>query len=603
MSTATLGSLVIELAANTAKLSSDLGRAFVMSENAAKKIKKTFTTALSGIAVGALAHELLASLEAAAKFGDQIARTAEKTGIGTTAIQELSFAAKKAGDIDLESLSTALKKMQVFVSQAASGNKENTKTLAALGLTIEDLIALSPDQQFEKLADSVSALKDPADRARASVDLFGRSGTDLLPVLLQGSRGIRAMRQEAEQLGAVLSAEDIEKLREADDSIKKLDASWLGFWRTLAAKATPALEYFFDTLRKGLGGATEREQQIEDVNSQIIRLQRTLAGGGARGAGILAPGAKEKIFAEIDQLKAKLDLLQNPTPDEGRQPTRGQGLLAPGFADAAKKNAADVTESLSEINVSVKEVTLSQIHNRDVIQQIEDAQRKHNQELAEGRELYDSLRTPAEAYEDTLAHLNQLLADGAINQDTFARATQAAAAQMDSFAKTLKEGLGNALDDMLRTGKFNVRSLVQFIIAELTKKPLLNAINSLVDSLSGLFGGSGGFLASLFGSAAGAGASGGYTYAGAAAGGASFMVGGASGRDRNLVAMSLTRGERVDVTPAGGVGGGNIYITQHNDMRGSTLDAMAAMPEILRRNNESLKADIITGIRRKKYPV
>ena len=44
-------------------------------------------------------------------------------------------------------------------------------------------------------------------------------------------------------------------------------------------------------------------------------------------------------------------------------------------------------------------------------------------------------------------------------------------------------------------------------------------------------------------------------------------------------------------------------VSFHFDARGATSDFIQAMPEILRRHGESVKADIITGLRNRRYQV
>src|SRR6185312_13245074 len=106
---------------------------------------------------------------------------------------QLVYDAKQNG-VGIDQMSTALSKKNQQLSLAGTGAKVPNEALTALGLTIQQLKGLSPDQQFEVLADRISKLKSPADQARAAIDLFGRSGTELLPVLEQGAAGIEAMR-------------------------------------------------------------------------------------------------------------------------------------------------------------------------------------------------------------------------------------------------------------------------------------------------------------------------------------------------------------------------------------------------------------------------
>ena len=488
MSTASLGSLVIELAANTAKLQSDLGRATVMAENAARKMASSFKSALGGIAIGAVVEEIFSAVDKSAKFGDAIAKAALKTGIGTSAIQELAYAAKQ-GNVDLTQLTTGLKKMQVAVSQAASGNKEVNQTLAALGIHISDLLALSPDQQFERIAQGISELKDPADRARAAVNLFGRAGTDLLPIFEGGADGVRKFRQEAREMGVVLSAIDIGKLKDADESIKRMEAAFSGLWNTIISKVSPAFADFFDSLRRGFGGATERETQIAKLEEQMLRLSQAKELAGARGAASSLVGTDESRQKQIEALQARIDLLQNPTKDEGRRPTRGD--TATGFKEA-KKAAADYSQTLETITAVGKDITLNQLQNERAIAGFRKETELANQRIAEGKSIYEETRTSAERYAETIANLKVLLASGAIDQDTFARAAKQAADKTDTFANSLKGSLHAALDDIVRTGKFNMHQFINNIIAELASTQLKKAIDALVDDFAGIFSGKGG---------------------------------------------------------------------------------------------------------------
>ena len=63
---------------------------------------------------------------------------------------------------------------------------------------------------------------------------------------------------------------------------------------------------------------------------------------------------------------------------------------------------------------------------------------EYNKVMGEGKRVYESTRTPAEKYVDTLADLRRLLAAGAIDQDTFNRAAKAADPAFQEATKTLE---------------------------------------------------------------------------------------------------------------------------------------------------------------------
>ena len=72
----------------------------------------------------------------------------QRTGISVETLSELGYAAQLSG-VDVETLETAIKRMQKTIIGAAEGSQAAVEALAELGLTVEDLRGLSPDQQFK----------------------------------------------------------------------------------------------------------------------------------------------------------------------------------------------------------------------------------------------------------------------------------------------------------------------------------------------------------------------------------------------------------------------------------------------------------------------
>src|SRR5882672_272245 len=301
------------------------------AQSAADRMSSLFKTAFAGISVAAIAGLVKQTIN----LGEQIGLAAQKAGLGTKDFSELAYAAKR-DNIEIEALSKAFKAMQVSLSNASQGGKDQTLTLHALGLEFKDLQGLKPDQQFELLAQRISELKDPADRTRASVELFGKAGADLLPMFEKGAAGIRKAREEAKQLGQSFDETTINHLREAEEAGKKLEASWGAFAVTMTAKVSPAIASVLDKLRIMAGGAS----QIESLKGQIEDLEQT----GARLAN-WDPQGFARILKQISAAKQQLFELEQARltaehPDRRSMPG-AQEQKAPGFAAAsAAENAA-----------------------------------------------------------------------------------------------------------------------------------------------------------------------------------------------------------------------------------------------------------------------
>jgi hypothetical protein len=165
---------------------------------------------------------IFASAAAFASVGSALFDMSKRTGVATESLSVLQFAAEQTGT-DMGGVETALKKMQKAVFAAGSGSKEAAEALAMVGLSASDLEGLSADQQMGKIADGLMAIEDPGARAAVAMKIFGKSGTDILPMLEGGSAGMAAFADEAKRLGLVMDSETAAKadaLGDAIDSVK-----------------------------------------------------------------------------------------------------------------------------------------------------------------------------------------------------------------------------------------------------------------------------------------------------------------------------------------------------------------------------------------------
>ena len=79
--------------------------------------------------------------------------------------------------------------MASTVFDAGLGLKTATDSLDALGISIASLEGLSPEQQFQAFANALAGVEDASTRAALAQDIFGRSGTELLPLFHPGRAG------------------------------------------------------------------------------------------------------------------------------------------------------------------------------------------------------------------------------------------------------------------------------------------------------------------------------------------------------------------------------------------------------------------------------
>src|SRR5690606_22999722 len=111
---------------------------------------------------------------------------------------------------------------QRTIYDAGRGLSTATDALADLNLTMRDLENLSPEAQFKLLAERLNGIDDPTRKAAIAMTIFGRSGTQLLPMLEGGTAALEAYEAHARRLGLVMSSEDAEAADAFGDALDDL---------------------------------------------------------------------------------------------------------------------------------------------------------------------------------------------------------------------------------------------------------------------------------------------------------------------------------------------------------------------------------------------
>jgi len=278
------GRAFVELFADDSKLVRGLRRAEKRLKAFGDRIRNL------GLKVAGLGTALLAPLAASAKafsgMGDQVAKMAKRTGLSVETLSELKFVASQTGT-EFESLEMAFRRMQRSIYDAGRGLSTAKDALADLGLTFKDLDGLSPEAQFKLLADRISEVADPTKRAAIAMTLFGRTGTNLLPMFARGAAGIEALQKEARRLGLTMSSTDA---KAAEDFTDALDALWkvvkMGVFRVGAALA-PVLKQLAETIT---GVAVKVGAWIQANREVIVTVMRVVAAVVAGGVALAALG-------------------------------------------------------------------------------------------------------------------------------------------------------------------------------------------------------------------------------------------------------------------------------------------------------------------------
>ena len=197
-------------------------------------------------------RSLVAFGQAQAEVIDSASKMASRLGFTYGEFAGLSLAADLAG-VSMDSVGKASQKSEIAFARAAGGSRVAQAAFAGLGLSVEQLNALSPAERFDAIASAIAALPTEAQRAAAAVQLFGRAGSELLPLFSGGAEGIAAARAEAERLGLVLTnaqGQDVEAMNDAFTMVQK---SIAGVTQQVVAYLSPAIKSVADTFVSFVG--------------------------------------------------------------------------------------------------------------------------------------------------------------------------------------------------------------------------------------------------------------------------------------------------------------------------------------------------------------
>ena len=186
---------------------------------------------------GELAAQGFEHFTTAMEKGGELVNLSANTGIAVRDLQILQRQFQMAGK-GAEDVGPVMAKMMKNIETGSAAGM-----IKRLGLNMEELRHKSPADQFQMIGQAINQLPDPAERATAAMDIFGKSGASLLSVFSSGGFGEAAgqVGEQAELLGrdAALFKDVSEKLHLAGLKVQ-------GFFVGVADRVAPVIKPLLD---------------------------------------------------------------------------------------------------------------------------------------------------------------------------------------------------------------------------------------------------------------------------------------------------------------------------------------------------------------------
>lgn len=235
---------------------------FTTLGNNIKKVGEGLTTVANTMkAISVASAAVVASLAKVAKetikTGDEIATLASKYNISAEEIQKLQYIAMQS-DVEDTALYKGLQKLNSAIADLSKGETSNaTKALTELGL--------DANTSFEQLIETLSNLTNETDKVYYANEIFGdKLGTEIIPLLNQGSEAIAEYSKEFEEVG-YLSNESVANLSRVDNVLNKVKETFKQLALSLGETLIPIVEKFANYLSTTV--APRLQKLIDKFNS------------------------------------------------------------------------------------------------------------------------------------------------------------------------------------------------------------------------------------------------------------------------------------------------------------------------------------------------
>ena len=210
------------------------------------------TVTLIGAQAIAQVGALFGLTNAVASVGDEYAKTSKRIGVNVETLQEYSHVAGLAA-MSSQEMTGAIESLTLSISEARKGGGKLIEPLIRLNqLTGKDLLTNlgNADDTILKLADTFAGMSDATEKAELANKIFGGSGIKMINVLNQGSAAIIAQRNEARELGVVLSSEVAARSEMFKDSLLRVKSAILGVRNIVGAELMPTVIEYMDLMKK-----------------------------------------------------------------------------------------------------------------------------------------------------------------------------------------------------------------------------------------------------------------------------------------------------------------------------------------------------------------
>jgi lambda family phage tail tape measure protein len=335
--------------------------------------------ALEKLGVALLVDKLVEFGKSTLEAADNIAKMSERTGVSVQDLGGLQHAAALS-DVSMQSLEKGLRKLSTTLSDARAGNQQAKDNLHALGIEATGASGgiITTTSALSQIADKMASTQNNANKTALAMKVFGKSGSDLIPMLNEGSAGLQKMQDEAKRLGLVMTDEDATAIEGMNDNLTRLKEVTQGLIQNFLAGLAPAVNQIADALSgpgtEGFNLMRDAGTFLGDVLKYLLLGFESLAIGidfAAHKFGLFTDAVWQLAHADISGAMDKLSQMLGLSNDEQGEQLKNQlgsfqnSLF--GSASGEKKNRAGGGDDLSRPDENASAIAKARAEQENAI--------------------------------------------------------------------------------------------------------------------------------------------------------------------------------------------------------------------------------------------
>ncbi len=258
--------------------------------------------------VGGLVGALASSTMDMSKTADDLLTLSTQTGLTTDQLQEFEYASELV-DVSTDTLRGSLVKLTNNMQTAATGTGSAADAFKTLKVKVADSQGhlKSNYDVFLQTIDALGKMKNETERDALAMDIFGKSATDLNPLIEAGSGRLEELAEQAHEVGYVVDNETLQSFGELDDAMQKLDKQGDAVKRSFAEALLPVITAFVDVITAiptPVLTAVIAITSIATVILLVVKAVKELSGPVSMVSGLVG-----RVMSFMDPLYIKLMLI------------------------------------------------------------------------------------------------------------------------------------------------------------------------------------------------------------------------------------------------------------------------------------------------------